>query len=144
MPITVRHPQAVPPSHVVGEALRPLVTHASGSRVEVLDTRGPKDCGPPPHRHPWDEIYVVLEGELMVVSPGCEPVTVPAGSTVHVPANTVHAYKILSNTAHFLTIVSKGRASDFFDTAARSVCMDPLDVPALIATGAAHDIEFVL
>jgi len=45
-----------------GETLRPLLTHAMGSAVEVFDTSGPAEAGPPPHRHPWEEIYVVLSG----------------------------------------------------------------------------------
>jgi hypothetical protein len=49
---------------VLGETLRPLLTHAMGSAVEVFDTSGPAEAGPPPHRHSWKEIYVVLSGQL--------------------------------------------------------------------------------
>jgi hypothetical protein len=33
---------------VLGETLRPLLTHAMGSAVEVFDTSGPAEAGLPP------------------------------------------------------------------------------------------------
>ena len=36
---------------VLGETLRPLLTNA----MEIFDTSGPADAGPPPHCHPWEE-----------------------------------------------------------------------------------------
>lgn len=46
------------------------MTTAMGSSIEICDMRGPADAGPPPHRHPWEEIYVVIEGELDVTVDG--------------------------------------------------------------------------
>ena len=34
---------------VLGESLRPLLTNAMGSSIEVFDTSGPAGGGPPPH-----------------------------------------------------------------------------------------------
>jgi quercetin dioxygenase-like cupin family protein len=39
-------------------------------RLTVFDTSGPAEAGPPPHRHPWEEIYVVLSGQLEVTVDG--------------------------------------------------------------------------
>jgi len=49
--------------NVLGEQVRPLAP-AGALSIEIFDTTGPEQAGPPPHRHPWDEIYVVLEGML--------------------------------------------------------------------------------
>jgi len=66
MTITTTTLDAADRNFVLGETLRPLLTHAMGSGVEVFDTSGPAEAGPPPHRHPWEEVYVVLSGQLEV------------------------------------------------------------------------------
>src|SRR4051794_3158441 len=85
---------------VLGETLRPLLTHASGSSIEVFDTSGPAAAGPPPHKHPWEEIYVVLSGEIEVTVDGATKV-LKAGGIAHVPGGVPHAYRNVSD-AHFL------------------------------------------
>jgi len=49
-----------------------------GSSVDIFDTSGPAAAGPPPHVHPWEEVYVVLSGELEVTVEG-ETRTLSAG-----------------------------------------------------------------
>ena len=41
--------------YVLGETLRPLLTNAMGASLEIFDTSGPADAGPPPHMHLWEE-----------------------------------------------------------------------------------------
>jgi quercetin dioxygenase-like cupin family protein len=127
---------------VLGEALRPLLTNEMGSSVEIFDTRGPADAGPPPHFHPWEEVYVVLSGELEVTVDGAAHVLKPGG-VAHVPANVTHGYRNVTD-AHFLTIVTKGNAAKFFAEAAAEVEMNPPDVPGVVRVAASHGIEFVL
>lgn len=123
---------------VLGEVLRPLITNAMGSSIEVFDTSGPSGVGPPPHRHPWEEIYVVLDGELEVVVDG-ETHTVRAGGLAHVPADTEHAYRSLTDV-HFLTIVSSGNAAKFFAQLADEVEMSPPDIPGIVRVASIHDV----
>ena len=73
--------------YVLGETLRPMLTNAMGSAVEIFDTRGPANAGPPPHTHAWEEIYVVLSGELEVIVDGKTSRLMPGGFA-HIPANT--------------------------------------------------------
>src|SRR5579862_2875106 len=129
MTITTTTLDAADSNYVLGETLRPLLTHAMGSGVEVFDTSGPAGAGPPPHRHPWEEIYVVLSGELEVTVGG-EQKRLQAGGVAHVPAGTAHAYRNLSE-AHFLTIVSKGNAAKFFKQVSSEVEMNPPDLPGI-------------
>jgi len=77
-----------------------------GSSVDIFDTSGPAAAGPPPHVHPWEEVYVVLSGELEVTVEG-ETRTLPAGGVAHVPANVKHRYRNVTE-APFLTIVNEG------------------------------------
>ena len=127
---------------VLGETLRPLLTNAMGASVEIFDTRGPAAAGPPPHMHPWEEVYVVLSGELEVTVDG-QSSTLGAGGVAHVPANVKHAYRNLTE-AHFLTIVTKGNAAKFFAEVAAKVEMNPPDIPGVIRVAKSHDIEFLL
>lgn len=124
--------------HVLGEVLRPLVTNAMGSSIEVFDTSGPSGVGPPPHRHPWEEIYVVLDGELEVIVEG-EAHTVSAGGLAHVPPDTEHTYRSLTDV-HFLTIVSTGNASKFFAQLADEVEMSPPDIPGIFRVASLNDV----
>src|SRR5690349_11652279 len=102
---TINTLDATDTNYVLGESLRPLLTNGMGSSIEIFDTSGPAGGGPPPHRHPWEEIYVVLDGELEVTVDG-EIHVLRSGGVAHVPAGTVHAYRNLTK-AHFLTIFSK-------------------------------------
>ena len=127
---------------VLGETLRPLLTNAMGSAIEIFDTAGPADAGPPPHAHPWEEVYVVLEGELEVLIEGESHVLKPGG-IAHVPAGVTHGYRNVTD-AHFLTIVTGGHATEFFTEVSRDVEMSPPDIPGIVRVAASHDIEFKL
>ena len=52
----------------------------------------PDGGGPPPHRHDFEEMFTLLDGELEFTFRG-ETQTVRAGSTVNIPANAPHAFK---------------------------------------------------
>src|SRR6202012_4270687 len=88
-----------------------------GLSVEVLDAcapgEAPGEAGPPPHRHPWDEIYVVLNG-ILAVFDGETWREAPAGACVTVPALQWHAYRNGTDDCRFLTITGPGRARPLF------------------------------
>lgn len=126
----------------LGEALRPLLTNEMGSSVEIFDTSGPAAAGPPPHFHLWEEVYVVLEGELEVTVDGESHVLKP-GSLAHVPAGVTHGYRNVTD-AHFLTIVTRGNAAKLFSQVSDEVEMSPPDLPGVVRVAASHGIEFVL
>lgn len=127
--------------YVLGETLRPMLTNAMGSAVEIFDTEGPADAGPPTHRHAWEEIYVVLSGELEVTVAG-EIRRLAAGDFAHVPAGAFHAYRNITD-ARFLTIVTQGNASKFFQHVAEDVEMNPPDIAGIVRVGREYGIEFV-
>jgi len=127
---------------VLGETLRPLLTNAMGSSLEIFDTSGPADAGPPPHSHPWEEVYVVLEGELEVTIDGESHVVMPGGAA-HVPANVTHSYRNLTET-HFLTIVTEGNAAEFFTQLSNEIEMSPPDIPGVLRVAAMHEVEIKL
>jgi quercetin dioxygenase-like cupin family protein len=112
---------AVEPLHVLGEEFRPLVT---GAAFELFDVRAVADAGPPPHAHPWDEGYLVLDGQLAVQCADQQRVLGP-GEAIHVPAQTLHAYRVVSERIHFLTITAPTGAGDFFADMDASVTLPP-------------------
>ena len=129
-------------SHVIlGETLTPMLTNAMGSAIEIFDTRGIAGGGPPPHKHKWEEIYVVLSGEMDVFVDG-KTTRLRAGEFAHVPADTAHGYTTLTDT-HFLTIVSRGNAAKFFKELADTVEMSPPDIPGMLRVGEKHGITFL-
>jgi hypothetical protein len=105
---------------VLGKALRPLLTHAMGSAVEVFDTSGPAKgraaAASPP----------VGRGLRRPVRParghgrrfGADP-SGPQGPA-NVPAGAVHSYRNVTDV-HFLTITTKGDAAAFFAEVANEV-----------------------
>lgn len=126
---------------VLGETLRPMLTNAMGSSIEIFDTKGVPGGGPPPHTHQWEEIYVVLSGEMDVVVDG-KTTRLRPGGYAHVPANTPHGYTTVDET-HFLTIVTKGNAAKFFKQVADEVEMNPPDIEGVLRVGAEHGIKFL-
>ena len=141
MTVTTSTPHAEESHHVLGETLRPMLTNAMGSTVEIFDTSGPANAGPPPHTHAWEEIYVVLSGELDVTVAG-QTTRLTPGGFAHVPANTPHGYRNVTD-AHFLTIVTKGNAAKFFRQVAAEVEMNPPDIAGVMRVGADHGITFL-
>ena len=64
----------------------------TGGRFCLVEMRVPPGGGPPPHRHDFEEMFRVLEGEVEFGFRG-ERVVARAGETVNVPANAPHAFR---------------------------------------------------
>jgi quercetin dioxygenase-like cupin family protein len=61
-------------------------------RYSLIDMSVPAAGGPPPHRHTFEEMFHVLEGELEVTVRG-ETVVARPGQTVNIPALAPHAFR---------------------------------------------------
>jgi len=64
----------------------------TGGRYSLIDMLVPPGGGPPPHRHDFEEMFTILEGEIELTFRG-EPHRASAGSTVNIPANAPHSFK---------------------------------------------------
>jgi uncharacterized cupin superfamily protein len=74
----------------------------------------PPTGGPPPHRHDFEETFIVLEGEVEATFRG-EKSTVRTGETVHIPANAPHQFRnVSSKPARLLCICSPAGQEQFF------------------------------
>src|SRR3954464_10013188 len=94
-PLTVANPDDPSTTYIslVGNTYAMLITgEQPNGRYCLIDMRVPDGGGPPPHRHDFEEMFTVLEGEIEFTFRG-EKHTVRAGSTVNVPANAPHNFR---------------------------------------------------
>ena len=77
---------------VVGDTYTILLTgEDTAGRFCLIDMHVPPGGGPPPHRHDFEETYVLLDGELELTFRGAKSVA-RAGDTVNIPANASHQF----------------------------------------------------
>jgi len=80
----------------------------------LIDMFVPPGGGPPPHRHDFEESFILLEGQLEATFRG-EHTTVAAGATIHIPANAPHQFHNASaEPARMLCICSPAGQDEFF------------------------------
>ena len=104
----------MPHISVAGGTYTVLVSGAQTTgRYSLVDMLVPAGGGPPPHRHDFEEMFTLLDGELEFTFRG-KSHTVRAGSTVNVPANAPHAFKNVSGkTARMLCMCTPAGQGKF-------------------------------
>ncbi|SNT33165.1 Cupin domain-containing protein [Granulicella rosea] len=86
----------------------------TAGRFCLIDMHIPPGGGPPPHRHDFEESFILLEGEMVATFRG-EKTTVKAGQTVHIPANAPHQFHNESGQdVRLLCICSPAGQEEFF------------------------------
>src|SRR5450432_3588901 len=91
--------QGLPHFGLVGDTYTVLLSgDDTAGRYTLIDMHVPPGGGPPPHRHDFEEMFTVLEGEVELTFRG-ENFVARAGETVNVPANAPHAFRNASSQA---------------------------------------------
>jgi quercetin dioxygenase-like cupin family protein len=100
---------------VVGDTYTILLSGTdTAGRFTVIDMHVPPGGGPPPHRHDFEESFILLDGELQAIFRG-EKRIVRAGETIHIPANTPHQFhNASSKPVRMLCICSPAGQEEFF------------------------------
>ena len=98
---------------MVGEQITILASGAQTGSYEIFHQVGPEGSGPPPHNHPWDEAFYVLQGEIAFGVGEREMVATP-GTLVHLPAGTTHWFRFGAGGGTMLSMTSREAASRFF------------------------------
>ena len=81
----------------------------------LIDMHVPPGGGPPPHRHDFEETFILLDGELQATFRG-EKRPVKAGATIHIPANAPHQFhNTSSKPVRMLCICSPAGQEEFFE-----------------------------
>jgi quercetin dioxygenase-like cupin family protein len=80
----------------------------------LIDMQIPPGGGPPPHRHDFEESFIVLEGDIEATFRG-NKATVSAGETLHIPANAPHQFTNASRkNVRLLCICAPSGQEEFF------------------------------
>jgi quercetin dioxygenase-like cupin family protein len=86
----------------------------TAGRYTVIDMHIPPGGGPPPHRHDFEESFIILEGEMEATFRGVKSVA-RAGQTLHIPANAPHQFQNKSALpVRLLCICSPAGQEEFF------------------------------
>ena len=107
--------KTLPHIGLVGDTYTITVTGAeTAGRFCVIDMHIPPGGGPPPHRHDFEETFILLEGEMEATFRGQKSI-VKAGETVNIPANAPHRFHNTSpNATRLLCICSPAGQDEFF------------------------------
>jgi quercetin dioxygenase-like cupin family protein len=116
--LTVARPNREDGLHHVslaGDVYTILITgEETAGRYCLIDMLVPAGGGPPPHRHDFEEMFSILEGEIQVTFRG-QPVIAHAGETVNIPANAPHFFRNVSQkTARLLCLCSPAGQEKYF------------------------------
>lgn len=107
--------QRLPHLSVAGDTYTILLTgDDTAGRYCLIDMFVPPGGGPPPHRHNFEEMFTLLEGEIEVTFRGVKMV-LRAGETANIPANAPHYFRNVSGTpARLLCLCSPAGLEKFF------------------------------
>jgi quercetin dioxygenase-like cupin family protein len=116
--LTVARPasdETLPHIGLVGDTYTILLSgEQTAGRYCLIDMHIPPGGGPPPHRHDFEEMFSLLEGELEFTFRG-EKLFLKAGETVNIPANAPHQFQNKSDRpARLLCACLPAGQEDFF------------------------------
>lgn len=100
---------------IVGDTYTTLVTgDDTNGRFCLIDMLIPPGGGPPPHRHDFEETFIVLDGELEITFRGNKS-TAAAGTTANIPSNAPHQFhNSSSKPARALLLCSPAGQDNYF------------------------------
>lgn len=117
---------------------------ASGPDIldqQITEQSGNEGAGPPPHHHAWDESFYVTHGQVQFRCGG-ETTMCPAGTLVHIPAGTVHAFCFGPGGGELLEITGKGsQATAMFKAVDHDIPPGPPDIPQVVRVLGEHGVD---
>ena len=107
--------ETLPHIGIVGDTYTIVVSgEQTNGRFCVIDMHIPPGGGPPPHRHDFEETFILLEGEMEVTFRGKKSIA-HAGDTINVPSNAPHQFhNSSSKNVRLLCIGSPAGLDSFF------------------------------
>jgi quercetin dioxygenase-like cupin family protein len=143
--LTIARPdedQRLPHIGLAGDTYTILVAGAdTAGRYALIDMHVPPGGGPPPHRHDFEEMFTVLDGEVLATFRG-QTMTVRAGETINVPANAPHAFtNATGEPARLLCLCAPAGQDEFFTLVGQPVATRTEAPPPLSADEQAAFVE---
>ena len=139
--LTVAKPDDAGLTHlsVLGDTYTIMLTgDDTDGRLTLIDISVPPGGGPPPHRHDFEETFIILDGRLDVTFRDATQAA-GTGTTIHVPANATHQFRNSSDEpARLLCICAPSGQEEFFTAigdrlAGRTAPPPGLDAAARVA-----------
>jgi quercetin dioxygenase-like cupin family protein len=128
----------------LGAGLRFLLqAEKTGHNFSLMEVELEKDQGPPPHDHPWDEAYYIIDCDVWFMVYGEEQVY-SAGDFLYAPGGIVHSFRGAGDTAaRVLVFDAPAAAEGFFRDASREIINLPEDLAKVPEIGARHNLHFL-
>jgi len=127
--------------NVIGTKVTVLASEADTQDQQITLQAGPEGMGPPPHSHDWDESFYVTKGQIQFTCGG-ETTMCTAGTLVHVPAGTVHAFSYGAGAGEMLEVTGRGsKAVRMFTALNREISPGPPDVAKVIQVVGEHGVK---
>jgi quercetin dioxygenase-like cupin family protein len=140
-PFIIRPVDREPPLEVLGTQVTILASGNDASDQRITLQAGSEGTGPPPHSHDWDESFYVNAGQVQFTCAG-ETTLCGAGTFVHVPAGTVHAFSYGPGGGEMIEITGRGsNAIEMFSALAHELSPGPPDIPKAIEVLAEHGVK---
>ena len=129
---------------VLGTNVRFLLEAARTNHAfSLMEVELPRDQGPPPHDHPWDEAYYIVDGRVWFLVDDKEMI-VSTGDFVYAPGGTVHSFRGAGDEpARVLVFDAPATAEGFFKEAAKEVVSFPEDLAKVPEIGLRHGLRFM-
>jgi quercetin dioxygenase-like cupin family protein len=140
-PFIVAPEQAPSPLKVAGEEITVLAPGGRTGSYEIFRHAGPEGSGPPPHSHPWDEAFYVIDGEIIFGVNDDQDLVAGSGTLVHVPRESMHWFRFGAGGGVMISMTSRAGASEFFTQVDREVSPTNPDLGALIGIATAHGLN---
>jgi quercetin dioxygenase-like cupin family protein len=123
---------------------------STGGAMSVIDWQGGAGFSPPLHvHHDEDTAMLVLEGVLTIQVGDAEWSCGP-GELAWLPRDVAHTFRVDSESAHYLEIITPAGFEKFHVEGSREVTGEaflpdptPVDVPRLAAHAAAHNCDII-
>ena len=131
-----------PALSVIGVNVTVLVSDAASQTQQITLQSGDEGAGPPPHNHDWDESFYVTTGQVTFTCDG-QTTRCLAGTLVHVPAGTIHAFSFGPGGGEMLEITGAGsKAIQMFSALDREIPPGPPDVPKVVQVAGKYGVAF--
>ena len=139
--LTLARPEtdpSLPHIGVVGDTYTILLSGAdTAGRYCLIDMHIPPGGGPGPHRHDFEESFILQEGEVEATFRGKKQV-VRAGETLSIPANAPHEFHNVSDKpVRLLCLCAPAGQEEFFREVGVPVATRTTPPPPLDADGQA-------
>lgn len=145
---------------ILTDIIKVLVSNTeTANTYAIFEESVPPLGGPPPHSHPDEEVFYILEGEFEFVRNDLNsPFKALPGSVVHVLSNEVHTFKNVGKTpGKMIVMLTPGKLLDYFRAIGHAINdeselpdlkkvpdFSKLNVEKVFKHAKEHNVEFIV